>query len=125
VGDANGLIHYGIKGMNWGVSRKARPYGVSASVNQSAAKDAEEFARAQSIHGNTAPTRRIRAKIERRRQSNPGYKKVVDIHLSIQKVSKRRVDKTILEAGKAPYGKVVDSDSLGAAQDMLKRMGIN
>lgn len=36
------LVHYGVKGMRWGVHR-SRPEGVSRSTNRAAKKDAKEF----------------------------------------------------------------------------------
>lgn len=39
------LVHYGVKGMRWGVHR-SRPEGVSRSTNRAAKKDAKEFTRA-------------------------------------------------------------------------------
>ncbi|ASU03924.1 hypothetical protein SEA_FRODOSWAGGINS_11 [Streptomyces phage FrodoSwaggins] len=82
------LIHYGVKGMKWGV-RKSRPNGVSRSINRDAAKDAKEFARAKMFYGEGAGTRRklIKAKVESK-SKNPAYKKAFDAHLANQDMSK-------------------------------------
>ncbi|QAY17129.1 hypothetical protein SEA_MADAMATO_11 [Streptomyces phage Madamato] len=83
------LIHYGVKGMKWGV-HKARPNGVSSKINRDAAKDAKEFARAKMYYGEGAGTRRklIKAKVEGKSKSNPAYKKAFDAHLANQDMSK-------------------------------------
>lgn len=70
------LMHYGVKGMKWGVRRKAR-------------KDAKEYARAKMFYGEGAGTRRklIKATVNER-SKDPGYKKAFDEALSKQDMSK-------------------------------------
>jgi hypothetical protein len=83
------VIHYGVKGMHWGV-RHDGPPGVSRSTNRSAKKDAKEFARAKQFYGEGAGTRRklIKATVEGRSKNNPAYKKAFDHHLDRQDTSK-------------------------------------
>lgn len=83
------LLHFGIKGMKWGV-RHDRPPGVSSSTNRQAKKDAQEFARAKMFYGDGAGTRRklIKASVEGRSKNDPSYKKAFDHHLSNQDMSK-------------------------------------
>lgn len=87
--DGTELAHFGIKGMKWGV-RKARPNGVSSSINRDAAKDAKEFARAKQFYGEGAGTRRklIKATVDGKSRKNPAYKKAFDAHLASQDTSK-------------------------------------
>ena len=70
------LYHYGVKGMKWGVRRKAR-------------KDAKEYARAKMFYGEGAGTRRklIKATVNER-SKDPAYKKAFDEALSKQDMSK-------------------------------------
>lgn len=70
------LTHYGVKGMKWGVRRRAR-------------KDAKEYARAKMFYGEGAGTRRklIKAKVNER-SKDPDYKKAFDDYLSKQDMSK-------------------------------------
>ena len=70
------LCHYGVKGMKWGVRRKAR-------------KDAKEFARAKMFYGEGAGTRRklIKATVNER-SKDPDYKKEFDKALAKQDMSK-------------------------------------
>lgn len=83
------LMHYGVKGMKWGV-RRDRTEGVSRSTDREAAKDAKEFARAKQFYGEGAGTRRklIKAKVEGKSKNNPDYKKAFDSHLANQDTSK-------------------------------------
>lgn len=87
--DSGELLHYGVKGMKWGVHRD-RPDGVSRKTNREAAKDAKEFARAKQFYGEGAGTRRklIKAKVEGKSKNDPSYKKAFDTHLSNQDTSK-------------------------------------
>jgi len=70
------LMHYGVKGMKWGVRRRAR-------------KDAKEYARAKMYYGQGAGTRRklIKATVDER-SKDPDYKKAFDEALSKQNMSK-------------------------------------
>lgn len=70
------LVHYGVKGMRWGVRRQAK-------------NDAKEYARAKMYYGKGAGTRRklIKAKVEER-SKDPDYKKEFDKYLSAQNMSK-------------------------------------
>lgn len=83
------LIHYGVKGMHWGVRRDG-PTGVSSSTNRAAKKDAKEFARAKQFYGEGAGTRRklIKAKVEGKSKTSSSYKKAFDHHLDRQDTSK-------------------------------------
>lgn len=82
------LVHYGIKGMKWGV-RHDGPPGVSRSTNRTAKKDAKEFARAKQFFGEGAGTRRklIKASVEGKSKNSPAYKKAFDHHLGRQDMS--------------------------------------
>lgn len=82
------LVHYGVKGMHWGV-RHDGPPGVSRSTNRTAKKDAKEFARAKQFFGEGAGTRRklIKATVEGKSKNDPSYKKAFDHHLSKQDMS--------------------------------------
>lgn len=92
------LIHFGVKGMKWGVRRpvgsngrvERRPEGVTRSTNRAAKKDANEFAKAKMFYGEGAGTRRklIKAKVNQRSQSEE-YKKAFDFHLDKQDMGKR------------------------------------
>ena len=70
------LAHYGVKGMKWGVRRKAK-------------KDAKEYARAKMYYGEGAGNRRklIKATVDQR-SKDPSYKKAFDEALSRQDMSK-------------------------------------
>lgn len=83
------LLHYGIKGMKWGVHHDG-PEGVSRTTNRDAKKDAKEFARAKQFYGEGAGTRRklIKATVEGKSKKSPDYKKAFDHHLDRQDTSK-------------------------------------
>ena len=87
------LVHFGVKGMHWGVRKSSTP-GVSRSVDRDARKDAQEFARAKVFFGEGAGTRRklIKAMVESKSKNNFNYKKAFDKHLADQDLSKH-VDK--------------------------------
>lgn len=72
----NELYHYGVKGMKWGVRRRAQ-------------KDAKEFARAKMYYGEGAGNRRklIKATVNER-SKDPDYKKAFDEALSKQDMAK-------------------------------------
>ena len=82
------LVHYGVKGMKWGVRRKAR-------------KDANEYAKAKMFYGQGAGTRRklIKAKVESR-SVDPEYKKAFDAHLANQNMEKRASQAKVTRARK-------------------------
>ena len=82
------LVHYGVKGMKWGVRRKAR-------------KDANEYAKAKMFYGQGAGTRRklIKAKVESR-SVDPEYKKAFDAHLANQNMDKRASQAKVTRARK-------------------------
>lgn len=83
--DENLLIHFGIKGMKWGVRNTDHP-GASRSTNREARKDAVEFARAKLFYGQGAGTRRklIKASVEAKSKKDPAYKAAFDHHLNQQ-----------------------------------------
>lgn len=87
---SDGLTHYGIKGMHWGVRNSSRPEGVSRGTNKEAAKDAREFARAKQFYGKGAGTRRklIKATVEGKSKKSDAYKRAFDHHLAGQDTSK-------------------------------------
>lgn len=96
------LYHYGVKGMKWGVRRRAR-------------KDAKEYARAKMFYGEGAGTRRklINNKVNER-SKDPNYKKAFDDALSKQDMAKhaskakaeRKVKDAKNKAGKTGRGMV-------------------
>lgn len=83
------LEHFGVKGMKWGV-RKDTPTGAGHKVDRDASRDAKEFARAKLFYGEGAGNRRklIKAKVEQKSKSVPGYKAAFDHHLKNQDLSK-------------------------------------
>lgn len=87
------LMHFGVKGMKWGV-RHDGPAGVSSSTNRVAKKDAKEFARAKAFYGEGAGTRRklIKQTVEGKKARSTDYAKAFDHHLAKQDSSKH-VDK--------------------------------
>lgn len=82
------LVHFGVKGMQWGV-RKDRAPGVPSSINRQARKDAHEFARAKMFYGKGAGTRRklIKAKVETNSRHSAHYKTAFDHHLARQNLA--------------------------------------
>lgn len=72
------LMHYGTKGMKWGVRRAAK-------------RDANESARAKLFYGEGAGTRRklIKAKVESRSAKDVNYKSAFDHYMSQQDLGKR------------------------------------
>lgn len=86
--DEDTLIHFGVKGMKWGVRKDDHP-GASRKTNHEARKDATEFARAKMFYGEGAGTRRklIKASVEAKAKKDPTYKEAFDHHLSNQDLS--------------------------------------
>lgn len=86
----DGLTHYGVKGMHWGVRKSDHLEGVSRSTHREARKDAKEFARAKQFYGQGAGTRRklIKATVEGKSKKSLAYKKAFDHHLANQDTSK-------------------------------------
>lgn len=84
------LVHYGVKGMKWGVTNADRPSGVSRGTDREARKDAKEFSRAKLFYGEGAGTRRklIKATVEAKSKKDPSYKKAFDHHVANQDLSK-------------------------------------
>ena len=84
------LMHFGVKGMKWGVRKESIP-GVSARTSREAKKDATEFAKAKMFFGEGAGTRRklIKAQVESKSAKDPSYKKAFDHHLGNQDLGKR------------------------------------
>ena len=95
------LYHSGIKGMKWGVRRKAK-------------KDAKEYTKAKSFYGEGAGTRRklIKQKVEYNSKHIPGYKEAFDHYVkntdmskrASQAVRERKVKDAKNSAGKAVRG---------------------
>ena len=95
------LYHSGIKGMKWGVRRKAK-------------KDAKEYTKAKSFYGEGAGTRRklIKQKVEYNSKNIPGYKEAFDHYVkntdmskrASQAVRERKVKDAKNSAGKAVRG---------------------
>lgn len=83
------LVHFGVKGMRWGVRRADGPAGVPSKTNREAKKDAKEFVRAKLFYGEGAGTRRklIKATVEGKSRKDPLYKKALDHHINAQDVS--------------------------------------
>lgn len=92
------LAHYGVKGMRWGVRKDKGPAGVSKKVNKDASKDAKEHAAAKAFYGEGAGNRRklIKAKVEYKSKTVPGYKKAFDYHSGKQDLNKA-ADRAIKE----------------------------
>ena len=86
----NYLMHYGVKGMKWGVRNDKRLEGVPRKTNREAKKDAKEYARAKMFYGEGAGTRRklINNSVEAKRKRDPAYKQAFDYHLENQDLSK-------------------------------------
>jgi hypothetical protein len=82
------LMHFGVKGMKWGV-RKTDYAGASRQTNRQARKDAQEFARAKMFYGEGAGTRRklIKNTVEAKAKKDPTYKAAFDHHLAQQDMS--------------------------------------
>lgn len=109
------LYHYGVKGMKWGVRRKAR-------------KDAKEYARAKMFYGEGAGNRRklIKATVNER-SKDPEYKREFDKALSKQDMAKhaskakterkvKDVEKTAAKTGRGVVNMVTGHpERLGAA----------
>lgn len=83
--DEDLLMHFGVRGMHWGVRRSELP-GVSRKTSKEASKDAHEFARAKLFYGEGAGTRRklIKATVEAKKKQDSNYAKAFDHHLSNQ-----------------------------------------
>lgn len=84
------LVHFGVKGMRWGVRKSSTP-GVSRKTDREAAKDATEFTKAKMFYGESAGTRRklIKAKVEAKAKKDPNYKKAFDAHVERTDMGKR------------------------------------
>jgi hypothetical protein len=76
------LLHFGVKGMRWGVRR--------SRTERAAAKDAKEFARAKMFYGEGAGTRRklIREKVNSRKKADSAYAKAFDEAFANQDLGK-------------------------------------
>lgn len=86
------LIHFGVKGMKWGVRKDDDgPEGVPKKTNKAAKADAEEFTKAKLFYGEGAGTRRklIKAKVEARSAKDQLYKKAFDHHVAKTDLGKR------------------------------------
>lgn len=89
----NDLLHFGIKGMHWGIRRFQNEDGTLTEEGKKrykeAKKDAEEFARAKMFYGEGAGTRRklIKAKVTEK-SKDAAYKEAFDYALSQQDMNK-------------------------------------
>jgi hypothetical protein len=92
------LLHYGVKGMRWGVRR--------SRTERAAARDAKEFARAKMFYGEGAGTRRklIREKVNSRKKADPKYAKAFDDAYARQDLGKHG-DKARRERGRKDAAK--------------------
>lgn len=84
------LIHFGVKGMRWGVRKDSDGLGVSPKVAKDAKKDAVEFTKAKMFYGEGAGNRRklIKARVEQK-SKNADYKKAFDHYVDSTNLSKR------------------------------------
>lgn len=84
------LVHFGVKGMKWGVRKDPSLSRGDRKINRDARKDAREFARAKMFYGEGAGTRRklIKAKVEGKSKTSATYKKMFDEHLKNQDMSR-------------------------------------
>lgn len=80
--ESRSLSHAGVKGMKWGV-RKDENSVASRKTSRMAKKDAARFADAKMFYGETAGTRRklLKAELEKKRKTIPGYEKEFNKHL--------------------------------------------
>lgn len=105
------LIHYGVKGQNWGVRRYQNEDGTLTEegkqhygyydrsdgtkdykrIEKDARRDAEEYARAKAFYGEGAGTRRKKIKnLTSERMKDADYKKAFEKFLSEQDMSKHQ-----------------------------------
>ena len=84
------LMHFGVKGMRWGVRKDSDGLGVSPKVAKDAKKDAVEFTKAKMFYGEGAGNRRklIKARVEQK-SKNADYKKAFDHYVDSTNLSKR------------------------------------
>jgi hypothetical protein len=84
------LLHYGVRGMRWGV-RRQKLEGVSNRTYKEARKDAEEHTRAKMFYGEGAGNRRklINATVAAKSKKDPTYKKAFDHHVEKTDFAKR------------------------------------
>ena len=84
-------IHFGIKGMKWGVRRTPEQLGhkIPHSTRRAAAKDAKEYARAKMFYGEGAGTRRkLIIETVKQRSKDPLYKEEFERQLELQDMGK-------------------------------------
>lgn len=87
------LMHYGVKGMRWGVRKDksaSQLSRVDRRYDKLAKKDAKEFARAKMFYGEGAGNRRklIKSTVEQRKKDNAHYAEVFDTYLAQQDMAK-------------------------------------
>lgn len=109
------LVHFGVKGMKWGVRKDHDgPEGVPKKTNKMAKDDAEEFTRAKLFYGEGAGTRRklIKAKVEARSKADELYKKAFDHHVAKTDLAER-ADQAHKDRKKTDTKKAVKKTSKG------------
>lgn len=87
--DPADLVHYGVKGMKWGVRNSDRPKGTPRRTERQAKRDAKEAARAKMFYGEGAGTRRklINKSVEARSKRDAAYKEAFNRNLAKQDLS--------------------------------------
>lgn len=82
------MEHVGVLGMHWG--RRQTVPGVSESTSNLAKKDVKRHVEAKMFYGETAGTKRklLKAELEKKKTSIPGYKEAFDFHIQNADYSK-------------------------------------
>ena len=125
VDEEDFLVHFGVKGMHWGIRKDRGSSGAaSPKVDRDAAKDAKEFARAQMFYGEGAGTRRklINKSVEYKRNTVPGYKQAFDKHFASQDMS-RHATKAVNERSRTDKKTSVKRGAKYVARRITGEMG--